>query len=256
MPRTRYLKPDFFKDEDIATLPHQVRLFFAGLWTQADKAGRLEDRPKRLKVELFPEQKADIEGMLELLAKPKQNTRRPFIVRYEIDGERYIQIMSWAKHQRPHHTEAESKIPPAPPLTENKDKGEGECHESMTELRNGERTVKNPLVDITKEFEKIWVKYPNRIGKKAAFKHFKASVKTKKNLTDIYKALENYKASKRVKKGYVQNGSTWFNNWQDWVNYREDLCDKCGGTGKVISITGFEGYCDCPAGVRKKTEKG
>ena len=27
--------------------------------------------------------------------------------------------------------------------------------------------------------------------------------------------------SKTVKNGYIKNGSTWFNNWQDWVDYVE-----------------------------------
>lgn len=117
MARIRYIKPDFWKDEDIAELPYQVRLFYIGLWNFADKAGRLEDRPKWLKVEIFPYEKADIEKMLKLLIKPKSNSKRPFIQRYESNGKRYIQIVAWPEHQKPHHQEQESKILPAPPLT-------------------------------------------------------------------------------------------------------------------------------------------
>jgi len=69
-------------------------------------------------------------------------------------------------------------------------------------------------------FEKIWSKYPNKDGKKAAERHFKASVKTEKDWQDINQALQNYLASERVQKGYVKNGSTWFNNWRDWVDYK------------------------------------
>jgi len=49
MARIRSLKPDFFKDEDLAVLPFEARLLFEGLWCYADKEGRLEDRPKYLK---------------------------------------------------------------------------------------------------------------------------------------------------------------------------------------------------------------
>ena len=126
MPRIRYLKPDFWKDEDIAELPPMIRLFYQGLWNFADKAGRLEDRPKRLKREILPYDKVDIERFLKQLAKPKNNSPRPFIQRYEIEGERYIQIVNWYKHQKPHHTEADTQIPPAPPLLKiSKDKGNG-----------------------------------------------------------------------------------------------------------------------------------
>jgi len=116
MARIRSLKPEFWKDEDIAALPHQTRLFYQGLWNFADKAGRLEDRADRLKVDIFPYEEADIEGMLEALAKPKKYSKTPFINRYETGGERFIQIIAWEQHQNPHHTERHSVIPP-PPIT-------------------------------------------------------------------------------------------------------------------------------------------
>lgn len=158
MARIRYLKPDFFKDEDLATLPYEVRLFFAGLWNFADKAGRLEDRPLRLKAEIFPYDKVDIEKCLSLLNKPKNGSKKPFIQRYEVDGEKYIQIVNWDKHQRPHHTEQESKFPPMPPLMEKGMEMES-VHEGSRELRNGETTVKRPLstlsdLDFIKELKK------------------------------------------------------------------------------------------------------
>lgn len=145
MARIRYLKPDFFKDEDLATLPYEARLFFAGLWNFADKAGRLEDRPLRLKVEIFPYDKVDIEKCLQLLNKAKNGSGRPFIQRYQVDRERYIQICNWDKHQKPHHTEQESKIPPAPPMEMEKGMEMEKQHEGSKRLGNGETTVKKPL---------------------------------------------------------------------------------------------------------------
>lgn len=142
MARIRYLKPDFFKDEDIAELPHQTRLFFAGLWNYADRAGRLEDRPKRLKVEIFPYERADVEKMLQLLAKPK-TTGRPFIQRYEVNGNKYIQITTWQKHQKPHSTEKESEIPPPPPY--GKENGDGEGLKRESTFNNAQITHKEPL---------------------------------------------------------------------------------------------------------------
>jgi hypothetical protein len=114
MARIRYLKPDFFKDEDIKELPFEARLFYQGLWVQADREGRGEDRPERLKIEIMPYDEVDAEKIMQLLACPKKNGKRPFIVRYQIDGERYYQIINWQKHQKPHKTERDSVIPPAP----------------------------------------------------------------------------------------------------------------------------------------------
>ena len=112
MARIRYLKPDFFKDDDVATLPFWVRILYQGLWVIADKEGRLEDRPKRIHAEIFPYDKVDIEKGLSVLSKPKNGSRRPFIIRYVINNESYIQILKWENHQKPHHTEANSSIPP------------------------------------------------------------------------------------------------------------------------------------------------
>ena len=177
------MKPDFFKDEDLAELPYELRIFFEGLWCYADKAGRLEDRPLRLKADIMPyEGNFDAERALNTLAHPKAHSpkKKPFIIRYEVDGERYIQILSWEKHQKPHHTEAESIIPPIPPEYKNgeyKGNGDGECsrpecsdHEP---LRNIQGTVKQPTIrlildeepkrweGITNELKALWTKtYP------------------------------------------------------------------------------------------------
>jgi hypothetical protein len=105
MARARSIKPGFFSNEDLIELPFEYRLLFAGLWTIADRAGRLEDRPKRIKLNVFPGDPVDIEAGLQALAKYN------FIVRYEVAGTKYIQIVAWSKHQSPHVKEAASTIP-------------------------------------------------------------------------------------------------------------------------------------------------
>lgn len=108
MARIRAIKPDFFKNEALAELSFAHRLLFAGLWTQADRAGILEDRPRRLKAELFPYDQVDIDQMLCDLARGTD----PLIERYEgSDGYRYIFVRKFAEHQRPHKTEQPSVYP-------------------------------------------------------------------------------------------------------------------------------------------------
>lgn len=148
MGRIRYLQPGFFKDEDLVEHPFWIRILFEGLWTIADKEGRLEDRPKRIKAEIFPYESVNIEKGLCELAKIKNHSKRPFIQRYEINGEPYIQIINWHKHQKPHHTEKDSIIPEPPPInTKDKGDGDGECVASNTELSNGVLTVKLTNLD-------------------------------------------------------------------------------------------------------------
>jgi len=66
-------------------------------------------------------------------------------------------------------------------------------------------------------FEDVYLKYPNKVGRKVAQRHFEASVKSQEDWLAINLALTNYLQSERVKKGFIQNASTWFNNWRDWV---------------------------------------
>ncbi|CUJ51602.1 conserved phage C-terminal domain-containing protein [Achromobacter xylosoxidans] len=106
MARSRNIKPGFFKNEDLAECTPWARLCFAGLWCLADREGRLEDRPKRIKGELFPYDTVDVEPLLQELE------RFNFIHRYEIDGFKAIQILEFAKHQSPHYTEGKSTIKP------------------------------------------------------------------------------------------------------------------------------------------------
>ena len=105
MARTRSLKPAFFTNEDLAGLPFGARLMYAGLWTIADRDGRLEDRPKRIKAQIFPHDSVDAEKLLEQLAGAN------FIVRYAVDSNRFIAIPTFLKHQHPHHREPASLIP-------------------------------------------------------------------------------------------------------------------------------------------------
>lgn len=108
MPRIRSIKPEFFKHPGLCELSLAARYFFAGLWCQADREGRIKDRPKVLKVEIAPWDDLDAENVLAQLAAAG------FVVRYSVDGEGYISIPHFAKHQRPHPREAKSEIPPPP----------------------------------------------------------------------------------------------------------------------------------------------
>lgn len=110
--RIRTIKPEFFKHDGLAELPPVCRLLFVGLWCLADRRGRLEDRPLRIRIEVLPyEERADVDGMLGELH------RAGFIARYQTaDGLRLVQIVNFERHQRitGKEAEAESKFPPPP----------------------------------------------------------------------------------------------------------------------------------------------
>lgn len=115
MARIRSLKPEFFRDQKVLAVSFGARLLFQGLWTAADREGRLRDQPGQFKLDYFPTDRVNIEQLLSELTDPGHL----LIVRYHVDGERYIAIPNFLRHQRPHMNEPRSVIPPPPPTTEN-----------------------------------------------------------------------------------------------------------------------------------------
>ena len=103
--RARNLKPSFFTNDVLAEIPALGRLLFAGLWCLADRAGRLENRPRKIKAQVLPYDDCDVDNLLMELVK------RGFIICYEANGINYIQVVNFEKHQNPHVKEAPSQIP-------------------------------------------------------------------------------------------------------------------------------------------------
>lgn len=105
MARARNIKPSFFLNEDIVELPCEARLLFIGMWTLADREGRLENRPKKIKMSLFPADDINVSEQLSSISK------YGFIELYNVDGTDVIQIKNFVKHQTPHGLEKDSELP-------------------------------------------------------------------------------------------------------------------------------------------------
>lgn len=190
MARIRYLKPDFFFDEDLSELSFEVRIGFQGLWCHADKAGRLEDSPKKLKALIFPYDKIDMIKILDTL------TKKPFILKYSVNGKNYIQIINWEKHQKPHHTEKDSNMPEYKYNSnydinkikeKEKDKGNGKDKPTQSELGVKQRINNGVITVINNIFEYFCLKTNRKLT---------LSLERKKILQDRIKegaVLENMK---------------------------------------------------------------
>jgi hypothetical protein len=136
MARARNIKPSFFINEELVECQFVTRLLFIGLWTIADREGRLEDKPKKIKMALFP---ADIVYVDDSLSDLE---RRGFVSRYEIDGVKYIQIIAFTKHQNPHKDERPSTIPAQHSLGKSKDFPDENCYEdSANQEKHSASTV-------------------------------------------------------------------------------------------------------------------
>lgn len=106
--RARNIKPGFFENEELAQLPFEARLLFAGLWCYADREGRFEWRVKRIKALLFPYDEMSLDVITCHLMSLHAMT---LILQYKYENELYGFIPNFLKHQHPHPHEARSMCP-------------------------------------------------------------------------------------------------------------------------------------------------
>ena len=228
MARIRTIKPDFFRNEQLAELPYEDRLLFAGLWTLADKAGRLEDRPKRIKGELFPYDDLNVDAGLGRLANAG------LILRYEVNGSRLLCVPTWEKHQRPHHTEACSVIPgPDGSPCDHGDQPEGR-------ERNGrEQEGKGTDSALRARFERFWAEFPRKVGKDAAWAAWQRR-HPDDALTDVMvSAVREQSRSPQWRRDggqYIPHPRTWLHQgrWQDAADRAGVSSDGLDGLREAV----------------------
>lgn len=217
MSRARNIKPGFFKNELLVELPFEYRLLFVGLWTMADRDGRLEDRPTKIRMELFPADAVDVNAGLQALHDAG------FVVRYETEGKRFIQVTEFAKHQNPHQKEAKSTIPaPCKP-------GASPVQApAKADTSPADSLIPDSLIPEVKQqhvqpkaapcrFLEFWATYPNKKGKQDAEKTWK-----RRKLDDRCDELIAHVAVMQATdadwhRGCAPMGSTYLNGarWED-----------------------------------------
>jgi hypothetical protein len=105
MARIRSIHPGIFTDEDFVSLSAHTRLFFIGLWTEADDQGIFAWKPLTLKMRLAPADAVDAAAMLaELVAVG-------CVRQFTVSDRPYGAIKNFRKAQRPDKPNA---IHPAP----------------------------------------------------------------------------------------------------------------------------------------------
>lgn len=211
--RARNIKPGFFTNEQLAEVSFAARLLYIGLWCMADREGRLEDRPKRIKMEVFPGDSIEINPLLGELAA------QDLIVRYEVDGGKYIEIPTFLEHQRPHHQEKDSVIPPRSEAVRTKARSpsyEGTSQSALNpDSLNPEcSSPKNARERASDRFDEFWALYPRRVGKAAAKRAW-----SRKGLNaKADEILEHLRARVRSDAQWLAEGGKFIPHPQTWLN--------------------------------------
>jgi DNA-binding MarR family transcriptional regulator len=252
MARARNIKPGIMANEHLAELSPLERLLFIYLWMLADREGRLEDRPKRIKAEALPYEVADVDAMLSRLGE------KGFLTRYEVEGERYIQIASFTKHQRPHHNEAASEIPAMEEACtttgESQDNQGEQDFQPREEALRSDSLIPDLLIPdslipdpsapqppegagavaptekasspYSAEFEEFWQEYPKReraASKPDAWKAWKARLKQGVSAQNLITGAINYRkdqvAKGKVGTEFVKLPATFLGKGEHWKAY-------------------------------------
>lgn len=205
MARSRNIKPGFFSNEILAECKPLTRLLFAGLWTIADREGRLEDRPRKIKAGILPYDNCNVDDLLEELASKTDYDGCPaFIIRYKLGNAGYIQILNFAQHQNPHIKEAESIIP-APCLhntsaIQEPDKNRSSHADSLLPITDSLLPIskKKPFGDIVKMTDAEYSKLCEKYGKEETdskiedMNNWLVQGKNRNKITDHYRGLTNW----------------------------------------------------------------
>ena len=223
--RARNLKPGFFQNEQLAEITIPARLLFAGLWCMADREGRLEDRPKRIKMQIYPADMLDVEPLLQSLAEQR------LIVRYSVNGVEYIWIPKFSEHQNPHPHEKSSVIPPCPGAEKFHDKPKAvtcndmQLHDTASRAESLFSESLNPESPLPPKGERdrfpdFWQTYPKKIGKAAAKRVWsRKGLNAKADEVLAHLATRVRSDAQWLEEGgrFIPNPATWLNRdgWED-----------------------------------------
>ena len=254
--RARNLKPGFFQNEYLAELQPLARILFCGLWCSADRNGRLEYRPKKLKAEILPYDDVDV----ALLVKDLETSPDRFIYRYTVAGREYIQISNFSSHQEPHPREKalwpapeeadaasnqqpsenlpetcqirflSSSLNPSslnpsslnPSLLNHKEESK-ECVAASPQ-----KTAKTLVYP--SDFELFWQEYPSHIDKRRSYGCWKARQKEGITSDQLTACAGNYAAARRGEdQRFTMHPSTFLGPGRRWEEFLE--AKKKGGNG-------------------------
>lgn len=259
MARIRSIKPEFWTSEQVVECSPNARLMFIGLMNFADDNGVHPAKPMRIKMQVFP---GDAFNASEISSLISELESAGLIRCYEVDGEAYLQITGFTKHQRIDQPSYKFPLPngkvPENPKRRRSDSsanGTGNASEcspntggaddersppersgvegSGVEKKSG--AAKQRKDGYPDEFERAWKAYPKRNGgnpKRSAHHAWAARVKAGADPEVIIAGVERYArwadATGKTNTEFVKRAVAFFGPDE---HYLEDWSPPNGGGG-------------------------
>lgn len=235
MARIRSIKPEFWTSEQVVACSSNARLLFIGIWTFSDDNGIHPDKPAQLKMKVFP---GDMFTFQDIAAMVDELEENGLVKRYEVDGEAYIQVTGWGKHQRIDqpsfkYPTPSGDVPPTPNRrrTEaSKDKGSEAVRRTPAKRSSnasprsgveGSGNGKETNSASAGLFDEFWNAYPKKQSKQEALRAWNKLSPDEPLSNQIIEHVKTRAATdpQWLKDGgqFVPNGSTFLNQrrWED-----------------------------------------
>lgn len=223
MSRIRSLKPEFFRSRSLARCTRDARLTFAGLWTEADDAGRGIADARVLKGALWP-----LDDEIDHLAVESHLSeleRSGHLTMYVVGEERYYEVTSWRRHQPPSARRGEGKYPPPDSIGINPDEScKNVQYQGSGVMDQGSGVMGSPGGELVllDAFDAFWQIYPRKVAKPKAQSAFRSAIKGGTDQGEILGGLERWRLywhAQRTSMEYIPHPTTWLNQqrWNDPV---------------------------------------
>lgn len=236
MARKRFIKPEFFKDPDLADLPIEARYLYAGLWPWMDRQGVVESDSRLHRANVFPYDEkvkvSTVEGWIDQLINAG------FLIKFSWQGKTLLFCPKFSKHQKPYSDEKsnfevtqefldtltiDAVLPPGDlNVTSTKQQSNPSLEVRVRdEVRDEERRTKKRF-----DFEKVYRKFPRREGKSRGMESFETQILTDQDFADLETAVDHYSQLMVLRKSETKHillWSTFANRWRDYIERPEEL---------------------------------
>lgn len=221
--RIRTIKPEFWVDDVMVELPYETRLLFIGLWNFVDDEGYIEDKPKRIKMQIFPADDVLIEDSLNDLVRSGR------LHAFDSEQGPILQIANWGRHQkinRPTPTRFSG-------ITPKNGRGSVSTHVPVTEHSRGkgkERKGKEgkgkdltplpptggELVSLPAPFEQVWESWPKKTERERSESEYRKHSRSVPNLAGLVAEFGAAYAA-TTEKRFIPSLAAWLHRkrWTD-----------------------------------------
>jgi hypothetical protein len=241
--RIRSIKPEILEDERSAGLSSDAWRLWVSMWLLADDHGRLRGAAQWLHSQVFwscPHAVSVPDLLAELDAAG-------VIVRYEVNGQKYIEIPGWSKHQKIDH-KGKPRIP-GPYYDSSRDSRETsrDSRETLAKvsetlapdlrspisdqdqrpttsdlLKLSSPSAPDPVLSVQFDFASVYDAYPRKEGRTKGIARLRSQVRTPEAFEQLRAAVRHYADKCRLEATeprFVKHFSTWANGvWRDYVD--------------------------------------